>query len=89
MIMFQIIQPLDLETIFVTNLAGSMKIFFFLIAIVFAYLAARFRMPNQVFLILITVFLIFITSFYSLLYTLLIFLAGLFFYWVISKIPKT
>jgi len=86
---FKIIQPLDLETIFVTNLAGSMKIFFFLIAIVFAYLAARFRMPNQVFLILMAVFIIFMANFYSLLYTILIFLSGLFFYWVISKIPKT
>ena len=86
---FKIIQPLDLETIFVTNLAGSMKIFFFLIMIVFAYLSARFRMPNQVFLILMAVFIIFMANYYSLLYTGLIFLSGLFFYWVISKIPKT
>jgi len=86
---FQIIQPLDLETIFVNHLAGSMKIFFFLILIVFAYLAAKFRMPNQVFLILMAVFIIFMANFYSLLYTILIFLSGLFFYWVISKIPKT
>ena len=86
---FQFIQPLDLETILVTNLAGGMEIFFFLMIIVFAYLAAKFRMPNQVFLILMAVFIVFMANYYSLLYTLLIFLTGLFFYYILSKIIKT
>ena len=70
---FQFIQPLDLETILVTNLAGGMEIFFFLMIIVFAYLAAKFRMPNQVFLVLMALFIIIIysVSHYSSLYTLI------------------
>jgi len=85
----QVVQPLDLKYILVNTLAGSMKIFFFLLLIGFAYLAARFRIPNQIFLILMAVFVIFMANYYSLLYTLLIFLAGLFFYYSLSKIIKT
>jgi len=83
------VQPLDLQTIFVNYVAGSMAIFFFLTILVFAYLAARFRMPNQVFLILIAIFVIFMANFYSLLYVLLIFLVGIFFYQIISRVIKS
>jgi len=83
------VQPLDLEYIFVNTLAESMTIFFFLAMAFFAYLAARFRMPNQIFLIMMGTFVIFFANYYSLLYTFVIFISGLFFYYVLSKIPKT
>jgi len=87
--LFNIIQPLDLETIFVNYFAGSYKIFFFIAMIVFAYLGARFRMSNNVFLILMGLFVIFMANYYSLLFTITIFLIGLFFYYTLSKIIKT
>ncbi len=83
------VEPLNLEYIFVNSLAGSMEIFFFVAIALFAYLAARFRMPNQVFLMMVAVFILFMAKFYSLFYLLLIVLVGLFFYYVLSKIPKT
>ena len=83
------IQPLNLQEIFVNYFAGSMTIFFFIAMAFFAYIAARFRMPNQVFLILIGLFIIIMTNYYSLLFTITIFLAGLFFYYTLSKIIKT
>ena len=86
---FQLIQPLDLETIFISYFAGGWTIFFFIAMAFFAYLAAKFRMPNQVFLILIGLFVILMANYYSLLFIITIFLAGLFFYYTLSKIIKT
>jgi hypothetical protein len=83
------IQPLDLEYIFVNTVAGSWTIFFFLAMAFFAYLAARFRMPNQIFLIMMAVFVIFMANYYSLLYAFTILLISLFVFYAISKIPKT
>lgn len=53
------INPLDFDQIFVNELAGSVPIFGILAFIVIGILAARFRMPNLVFLILIGVFVVF------------------------------
>lgn len=85
-----IIQPLDLESIFVNHVAGSMIIFFFLAIAGFAYLGSRFRMPNQVFLVLMGLFVILMGSFgLQAVYTLVIFIAGLVFYYSLSKLIKT
>ena len=82
-------KPLDLQDIFVNTLAGDMTIFFFMAVILFAYLAARFRMPNQVFLIMIAVFVIFFSSYYPGLFALVVLLIGLFVYYGITRIIKT
>jgi hypothetical protein len=83
------VQPLDLQTIFVNYFAGSMTIFFFIIMAVLAYLAAKFRMPNQITLIMIVLFVIFFASYYSLLYVIVIFLIGLLIYYSLSKFMKS
>jgi len=83
------IEPLDLQTIFVNYLAGSMVIFFFLMMAVLAYLAARFRMPNQITMIMIALFIVFFATYYSLLYVIVIFLAGLLIYFSLSKFMKS
>lgn len=54
------IEPLDLESLLVDKLAGSMILFTFLAIIVLAMLAARWRMPNIVFGGMIMMFIVFI-----------------------------
>jgi len=82
-------QPLDLQTIFVNYFAGTLEIFFFIAMIGFSILAAKFRMPNQIFLIMLGVFIVVMTNFYPLFYTIVILLVGLLFYYTISKLIKT
>ena len=50
------IQPLNLDTLFVGTLAGTLPIFMFLAMIFIAYMAARFRMPNGILLVMIAIF---------------------------------
>lgn len=45
----EIIQPLDLETVFINVLAGSTLIFVFVALIFTSILAARFKMPSVVY----------------------------------------
>ena len=85
-----LVQPLDLQTIFVDYLAGSWSIFFFLALIFFTYLAARFRMPGRVLLPLLAIFVILIQPWYSSpLYGLAIFMTAIIAGQVFSKIFKT
>ena len=86
---FQIIQPLNLETILVSYFAGGWTIFFFIAMIFFAFMAAKFKMPNSIFLMLNGLFVVLMANYYSLLFTITIFIAGLFFYYTLSKIIKT
>ncbi len=81
-----IVNPLDLKEIFVTYLAGSMEIFFLLAVLGFGYLAARFRMPNQIFLILMGLFVILMANEYTFFFAISIFIIGLFSFYSISKL---
>jgi len=84
------IQPLDLKTIFVNYLSGSTIIFLFLFIIFLAYLAARLRMPNRILLALSGLFIVMFASLgFQSYYPIVIFITGLFFYFVLSKIIKT
>ena len=81
--------PLDLKTIFVTYFAGSMEIFMFLAMIVMAALAARYRMPNYVFLMMLMVFAVFMASSgYMLFLILAVIITGLVAYWILAKFGK-
>jgi hypothetical protein len=51
-------QPLDLYEIFVNTLSGSMMIFVALSLIFFAWLGAKFKMPNYIFLGFMALFVI-------------------------------
>lgn len=81
-------QPLDLYKIFVEYLAGSMDIFFFLAMAFFAFLAAKFKMPNFVTFILMGVFVVFFANYYPTMYLAVIFFLGYFFYYVLSRTIK-
>ena len=84
-----VVEPLNLEQIFVGYLAGSDVIFFFLAMAALSFLAAKFRMPNKIILIMMALFVVFMAFYFPLLYAIVIFLAGLFFYYVLSKTVKT
>jgi len=84
------VQPLDLEAIFVDYFAGSLEIFMFLIVIVLAGLAAKYRMPNYVFLMMLALFAVFMAGAgYMLFMILAVMIAGLVAYWLWAKFGKT
>lgn len=82
-------EPLNLQKILVEYIAGSMEIFFFLALIVIGFLAAKYRMPNKVLLIMVGVFILFMALYYELLYVLLILIVGLFFYYLLTRLIKS
>ena len=82
------IQPLDLQTILVNTLSGSWIVFLFLALIGFSILAAKFRLNDKVFLMLIVLFGIFMAQPLGGLYALMIIILGLVIYYGIAKIVK-
>jgi len=84
--------PLDLKTIFVDYFAGGLEIFMFLSVVVLAYLAAKYKLPNYVFMMLLAVYVIFMAAVspgFELLLVLMIIVTGLVGYWILSKVMKT
>lgn len=75
--MVNFIQPLDLHTLLVNLLAGSDTIFIFLALIFIAALSARFRMPNVIFLVMFSVFTIFMANYFPGLYAFSIIIVGM------------
>lgn len=86
-----LVQPLDLYTIFVNYFAGSMEIFFATALIFFAFIAAKYRIPNTIFLMLMTLFIILMGGLgeVSLLYVIAMFVIGLVVYFIIAKPIKS
>ena len=82
------IQPLDLQTIFVNYLAGNMAIFLFLVLIGIAALAAMFRMPNSIAMIIFGVFAVIMGKFIPDLYFIAIILGGLAIFYGVIKMFK-
>lgn len=82
------IAPLDFEQIFVITLAGSPEIFSFLMIILIFSLAAYFRMPNEIALMLFGLFGVIMASYLGAIYILIILIGGLAVFYGISKIIK-
>ena len=82
-----IINPLNLQDILVNYLAGSMEIFVGLALILFAGLAAKFRLTNIAFLMMMALFIILMGG--ETLYILTIFIIGIVLYLVVAKMIKT
>lgn len=81
-----VVQPLDLWTIFVNNFAGNIEIFFFVFMIVLAYLSAKLRIPNIITLAMVGVFVIFMATYFSLLYGITVLLIGIIFIYAFSRL---
>lgn len=72
------IEPLSLQCWLVNVFAGSPEIFVFIAMIAISALAARFRMPNFVILIMLALFALLFSSLVGGLYLITIVLIGLF-----------
>ncbi len=71
------IQPLDLEQLFLVVIAGGNTIIFvFLAMIAIAAIAARFRMPNSAFLMILVLFGVIMFDFLGGLGVLLLLIGG-------------
>lgn len=79
-------QPLDLEYWFVNVFAGSFDIFLFLLVILIAGLAAKFRMSNLSFGIILLCMAILLSISYPWLLVLAISLTGLGVYYTFTKL---
>lgn len=83
------VQPLDLQTLLINTLSGSMDIFLGLALVFMAGLAAYLRIPDAIALILIGVFFIIMSPFIGNGYMILIILiATLLVYFAIAKLVK-
>lgn len=83
-----VIQPLDLEQIFITNLAGNPEIFSF-VAIIFVGIAcAYFRFSNRNALAIFALFTIIMATYMQGIYVLVILLTGISSYYALSRIAK-
>ena len=79
------IEPLDLETIFIQYFAGGATVFFFIAMALMAYLAAKFKFPNYVFLMMLVLFVTIFSGNYPLIFTLFVILIGVFVYYAYGR----
>jgi hypothetical protein len=82
------IQPLDLQTLFVNYLSGSLEIFSFIAVLVIAALAATFRMPNQIALIMFVLFGVIMGVYLGGIYFLAIIITSIMVYYSIARLMK-
>ena len=87
---FNFIQPLDLEQILVANFAGTSQIFLFIAIVFISALAGRFRMPNMIALPMIGLFIVMlmgtsIAGEVTGLYLITLILVSLSTFWALSK----
>jgi len=83
--MSDFIQPLDLEQILVNLFAGSWNIFIFLSIITIGVLAARFRMPNLIFLAMLGIFSVFLSQYLGGLYAMVIIITGMLIFYIVGR----
>lgn len=81
-------QPLDLQYLLVNTFSGSIEIFSFISFIALAGLAAYFRMPNVITLLMFVLFSLFMSTYLGGLYVIILLLAGLITFFSLSKIFK-
>lgn len=82
------IQPFDLKTIFVDLFAGDTTLFVFVAALLMSGLAARFRMPSPVFLVLLALFGIILSSVTTTLYAVVVIIGSLIVFYSIGSLVK-
>jgi len=82
------IQPFDLQTIFINIFAGNYTVFLFLAIAGIAYLAAKFRMNNYAFFTMIALFAIMMGIWIQWFYALIIVIFGMGLFFIIARIIK-
>ena len=79
------LNPLDLEQIFVGTFSGSWMIFFFVMFITIAFVAAKFRMSSINTLMMFALFAIFMGAWAKWLYIVALIIIGIVGFLVIAK----
>lgn len=79
-------QPLDLQTHFITVLAGSPEIFSFVAMLVVAYGCAYFNLSNKMSLVMFAAFILIMATYLQGLYILLILIGGLVTFYSLRKL---
>ena len=85
------IEPLNLQHILMNVLAGSPTIFFFISILAIATLAAIFKMPNTIFMIMIGLFVVtlsYLEGIFSALYAFIVIVTAILIFYSIGKIFK-
>ena len=83
------VNPLALETIFVNFLAGSANIFLFLMFLFIAGFSGKFRMPNEIFLIMLVVFAVIMANFFGGFYAFALIISSVIVFYGVGKIIKS
>jgi Ca2+/Na+ antiporter len=84
-----IIQPFDLQTLFVNVFSGNMFIFAIVAMLVIAVMAAKFRMSNLNAGLVFMVFAAIMATWITWLATLIALIAGFIIYSILGRIVKT
>ena len=83
-----ITQPLDLEKIFVVNLAGSQEIFTFVAMLMVGMACAYFKFSNRNAMILFALFTVMMATYLQGLYVIVILLAGMSTFYTLARLIK-
>ncbi len=79
------VQPLDLRNLLINTLAGNIEIFSFLSFIAISILAATFKMPNTVFLIMIILFSVLMAQYVGVIYVIVLLIISIVIFKGIAK----
>jgi ABC-type maltose transport system permease subunit len=83
-----LISPLDLERIFVVDVAGTPEIFSFFAMLLVAFALSRFNFPNKINLVLFALFTVIMATYMAGFYVLVILIGGIVTFYSLSKIAK-
>lgn len=78
----------DWYDLLVNQVAGGEVVFIFLSFIVLAFLSIKFKFHNVIALTMFALWALIMSSFFSPLFPITVFLIGSFFYWGLSKIIR-
>ncbi len=71
------VEPLDLQTILINNLAGSVEIFMFISFLAIGVMASMMKIPQSITMILLGLFAIMLADFFPAIYLLVVVVAGM------------
>ena len=77
--------PLDLEYWFVNVFSGNWEIFIFISVIAIMALAARFRMPDKIAIIMLALFVIMLSQYMGVYYIFALAIGGIITFLILSK----
>ena len=86
--MSYLISPLDLQRIFVVDVAGSIEVFSFLAILLISFVMGKYNFSNRISLVLFALFGTIMAAYMPGIYVLIILLAGFATFYAISKMSR-